>query len=98
MYCIIYTCDSYNAIYIGKTKTELHVGNIWTRANISFRSGKALVAAVHIHLTEHCLKHEFVNVENFAIINLDYEILIRGCLNRYIKKHPLVKCVSPNYY
>ena len=69
--CIIYkyTCDSCNAIYIGKTEQNFKC-RISQHQGISPRTGKKLLCPVESDIRERCLKHrKHVNVSNFSVLD-----------------------------
>ena len=71
MSCLIYqyTCESCNALYIGKTAQHFKI-RICQHQGISFRTGASLAVPVNSHIRDHCLGHgQKVNENNFKILD-----------------------------
>ena len=67
MSCLIYqyTCESCNALYIGKTSQHFKM-RICQHQGVSFRTGASLAVPVNSHIRDHCLGHcQKINEDNF---------------------------------
>ena len=89
--CIVYkyTCNSCNAVYIGKTK-QTYKCRIYQHLGLSPRTGATLVTPVQSDIREHCLKHKNeINIDNFEIIDrcfVNSDLLILESLHQKTKK------------
>ena len=85
--CIVYkyTCDSCNAVYIGKTE-KTYKCRIYQNLGLSPRTGATLATPVQSDIRDHCLKHKNkINICNFEIIDrclVNSELLILESLHQ----------------
>ena len=64
-----YTCESCNALYIGKT-AQHYRSRICQHQGISNRTGATLAVPVNSHIRDHCLEHGgSVKEDNFKILD-----------------------------
>ena len=92
--CLIYqyTCDSCNAVYIGKTAQTFKC-RVFQHRGVSPRTGAILATPVQSDIREHCLKHgKQVNGDNFKIIDRSLQksdLMILESLHQKTKKPTL---------